>query len=78
MSEITRDQLMAYADGQLPEDERAAVDAFLAANPDAAADVALLQRQSDAIRTLFEHVGGEPVAVRVNSSSLAGYMSRVG
>ena len=42
MSQITRDQLMAYADGQLPEDERAAVEAHMAADPEAAADVALL------------------------------------
>ena len=48
MSQISRDQLMAYADGQLSPDERAAVEAYLAANADAAAEVALLQRQNDA------------------------------
>ena len=76
MSEITRDQLMAYADGQLPGDERAAVETFLAANPDAAADVALLQRQSDAIRTLFEPVGAEAVPARLRPARLAAEIAR--
>jgi anti-sigma factor RsiW len=76
MSEITRDQLMAYADGQLPKDERAAVEAFLAANPDAAADVALLQRQGDAIRTLFEPVSAEAVPARLRPARLAAEMTR--
>jgi anti-sigma factor RsiW len=61
MSQITRDQLMAYADGQLPQAERDAVDAYLAANPEAAAELALLQRQNDAIRTLFGPAGAESV-----------------
>ncbi|QDZ11564.1 anti-sigma factor family protein [Devosia ginsengisoli] len=76
MSEITRDQLMAYADGQLPEPEHAAMEAFLAANPDAAADVALHQRQSDAIRTLFGPVGAEAVPARLKPRRLAAEMAR--
>jgi anti-sigma factor RsiW len=76
MSEITRDQLMAYADGQLPEAERAAVEAHIAANPEAAADIALLQRQTDAIRTLFEPVGAEPVPARLKPQRLAAEMAR--
>jgi anti-sigma factor RsiW len=71
MSQISRDQLMAYADGQLPEAERAAVDAYLAANADAAAEVALLQRQNDAIRTLFGPAGAEPVPVQLKPQRLA-------
>lgn len=76
MSEITRDQLMEYADGQLPEPERAAIEAFLAANPDAAGDVALLQRQNDAIRTLFGPVGAEAVPARLRPRRLAAEMAR--
>lgn len=71
MSQISRDQLMAYADGQLPEAERAAVDAYLAANADAAAEVALLQRQNDAIRTLFGPAGAEPVPAQLKPQRLA-------
>ncbi|HWU18830.1 MAG TPA: zf-HC2 domain-containing protein, partial [Devosia sp.] len=53
MSEFTPDRLMAFADGQLPQAEREALAAHLAANPDAAAEIAAWQRQSDALRTLF-------------------------
>jgi anti-sigma factor RsiW len=71
MSQISRDQLMAYVDGQLPEAERATVDAYLAANADAAAEVALMQRQNDAIRTLFAPAGAESVPVRLKPHRLA-------
>ena len=76
MSEITPDRLMEYADAQLPEADRAAVEAWLAANPDAAADVALLQRQTDAIGTLFGPVGGEAVPARLRPRRLAAEMKR--
>jgi len=71
MTQITRDTLMAYADGQLDAAARAAVDALLAANPDAALEVALLQRQGDAIRTLFWPVGAEPVPPRLRVRRIA-------
>ncbi|SEQ33025.1 transcriptional regulator [Devosia sp. YR412] len=71
MTQITRDMLMAYADGHLPESEHAAMDAHLAANPEAAAEVALIQRQSDAIRILFAPAGGEPVPARLRPRRLA-------
>src|SRR5690606_28079128 len=76
MSEITPDRLMEYADAQLPEADRAAVEAWLAANPDAAADVALLQRQTDAIGTLFGPVGAEAVPARLRPRRLAAEMKR--
>lgn len=75
MSQISRDQLMAYVDGQLPPAERAAVDAYLAVHPDAAAEVALLQRQNDAIRTLFDPAGAESVPVRLKPQRLAAEIS---
>ena len=46
---IDADALHAFADGQLSESERAAVERHLAANPDAAAEVANWQRQNDAL-----------------------------
>jgi anti-sigma factor RsiW len=71
MNEITRDTMMAYADGQLPEGERDAVDAYLLANPEAAAEIALIQRQNDAIRTLFGPAGAEAVPARLRPRRLA-------
>lgn len=70
MTQITRDMLMAYADGQLDATQRAVIDAHLADNPEAAAVVALQQRQNDAIRTLFTPVGAEPVPVRLRPARL--------
>ena len=76
MSEFTRDQLMAYADGQGTPGERAAIEAHLAANPDAAAEIALLQRQADAIRTLFGPAGAETVPPRLKPRRLAAEIGR--
>ena len=76
MSEITRDMLMAYADGQLDATQRLAVEAHLSAHPDAAAEVALLLRQNDAIRTLFAPVGAEAVPARLRPRRLAAEMGR--
>ena len=71
MSAVTQDTLLAYADGQLPAEEIEAVEAFLAANPDAAAEVALWSRQTDAIATLFAPVAAEPVPARLRPRRLA-------
>lgn len=71
MSDITRDTLMAYVDGQLDAERRAEVEAFLATNPDATAEVALLQRQADAIRTLYAPAGAEPLPQSLSVSRLA-------
>lgn len=71
MSEITRDMLMAYADGQIGDAERAAVEAHLAASPEAAAEIALIQRQTDAIRTLFGPAGAEAVPARLRARRIA-------
>jgi anti-sigma factor RsiW len=69
---ITADALHAFADGQLGEAERAAVEHYLAAHPDAAAEVALWQRQNDAMRVLFPAVGNEPVPARLSPHRIAG------
>lgn len=70
MSEITRDTLMAYADGALSPAERAEVDAYLADHADAAAEAALMQRQANAIRTLYGPVAAEPVPPRLSVEKL--------
>lgn len=78
MSAISRDTLMAYADGQLPEAEILKIGAYLAANPDAAAEVALIQRQSEAIRTLFAPAGAEPVPTRLRPRRISAELARRG
>jgi anti-sigma factor RsiW len=76
MMDVTRDTLMAYLDGQLDGDARAAVDAWLADNPDAAIELAQLQRQNEAINALFGPVATEPVPPRLNAHRLALTQSR--
>ena len=76
MREVTRDTLMAYLDGQLDGDARAAVDAWLTDNPDAAIELAQLQRQNEAINALFGPVATEPVPPRLNAHRLALSQSR--
>ena len=68
---ITADTLHAYADGQLDEAERARVEQYLAANPEAAADVAAWQRQSEAISALFPSAANEAVPPRLSPHRLA-------
>jgi anti-sigma factor RsiW len=63
---IDADALHAYADGQLGEVERAAVERYLAANPDSAADVAAWQRQNEAMRALFPSTAGETAPARLS------------
>ncbi|SMQ75962.1 transcriptional regulator [Devosia lucknowensis] len=67
MSGIDRDTIMAYVDGQLDQPRRDAVEA----DPAAMAEVAVLQRQSDAIRTLHAPAGAEPVPKRLDPHRLA-------
>ncbi|MGV8853111.1 MAG: anti-sigma factor family protein [Devosia sp.] len=76
MTAITRDDLMAYADGQLDPARNGAMASYLAANPDAAAEVALWQRQSDALHSLFDPVAAEPVPARLRARRLAAAQSR--
>lgn len=66
MSGIDRDILMAYIDGQLDASARAAVEA----DPAAAAEIAALQRQSDAIRTLYAPAAAEPLPARLDPHRL--------
>ncbi len=65
MSEVTEQELHAYVDGALGPDRRRAVQAYLAAHPDAAAKVAAWQRQKQALHALFDPVLDEPVPDRL-------------
>ena len=76
MIPVTRDMLMAYADGRTDAAQVPAVEAYLAAHPDAAAEVALMQRQSQALRTLFDPVAAEPVPARLRPHRIAAGQAR--
>ncbi len=67
MSAIDRDTIMAYLDDEMDPAHRAAVEA----DPRAMAEIAALQRQSDAIRTLYAPAGAEPVPRRLDPHRLA-------
>lgn len=68
---ITADALHAFADGQLGEAERAAVELYLAAHPVAAAEVAGWQRQNEAVRALFPSAANEAVPARLSPHRIA-------
>jgi len=68
---VSEDELHAYVDGQLPALRRGAVDAWLAANPDKAAEVATWQRQNAALNTMFGPVAAEPIPSRLNPHRIA-------
>jgi anti-sigma factor RsiW len=67
MSAVDRDTLMAYLDGQLDAPARASVEA----DPVAMAELSTLQRQSDAIRTLFAPTAAETVPARLDPHRIA-------
>ena len=68
---IDTDALHAYADGQLSEEQRALVVAWLAGHPDAATLVANWQRQNEALSALFAPVAKEPVPDRLSPHKTA-------
>ena len=68
---IEEPDLLAYADGRLPEARRAEVEAFLAANPERALEVQSWQRQNEAMSALFAPVGAERIPERLNPRLIA-------
>jgi anti-sigma factor RsiW len=68
---IDADALHAYADGQLGEAERAAVERHLAAHPEIAAEVAAWQRQNEAMHALFPSTAHESIPSRLSPHRLA-------
>ncbi len=68
---IDADALHAYVDGQLGEAERAAVEAYLAAHPGAAAEIASWTRQNEALTALFPPMANEAVPPRLAAHRLA-------
>jgi anti-sigma factor RsiW len=64
MSEVTEQDLHAYVDGRLEPARRGEIEAFLAANSEAAEKVAAYRRQSQMLRALFDPAMDEPVPSR--------------
>lgn len=64
-SPVTEDELHAYVDGELPDDRKEAVAAWLAAHPEHAALIAAWRAQADAIRARYGAVANEPVPERL-------------
>jgi anti-sigma factor RsiW len=69
-SPVSEHELHAYVDGQLPEDRREAVSAWLAANPEQAALVAGWRAQAESIRARYGAVAEEPVPERFDLDRL--------
>lgn len=64
------DELHAYADGRLPHVRRAEIEAYLAADPAAAARVASWQRQARELHAALDGVLNEPVPGRALPAGL--------
>lgn len=58
---VTDELLMAYVDGELTPDERAAVEAELARDPDRMAIVAMYQRTGNLAGSAYDHILRQPV-----------------
>lgn len=64
------DELHAYVDGQLPDARRAAVEAWLAANPEAAERVRGWQRDADALRAAWGNSAALPDEPRLQPARI--------
>jgi anti-sigma factor RsiW len=67
---VTEDELHALVDGELPEDRREDVEAWLASHPEDAARVAAWCTQNDVIRARYGSVADEPVPERFDLARL--------
>ena len=60
-SPVTEEELHAFVDGELPDDRKEAVSAWLASHDDQAALVGAWRAQADSIRARYGAVVNEPV-----------------
>jgi anti-sigma factor RsiW len=65
---VTEADLQAYADGKLPEERRAAVQAWLAAHPEDAERIESYRHIADELRLTYDAVLSEPVPERLRRS----------
>lgn len=68
---VTDDELHAYVDGALPADRIAAVEAYLAGDPEAASRVAAWRAQAALIRARWQPVAEEPIPDRLRLDRVA-------
>lgn len=68
LSPVTEDDLHAYVDEQLNAERRAAVEAWLEANPEAAERVRAYRAQNAALQAMFAPVLEEPVPARLTEA----------
>lgn len=73
---ISEADFIAFADGRLGEERRAAVAHYLEAHPDRAAEVASWERQNEAIAALFDPVANEPIPARLDPAVIASRLER--
>jgi anti-sigma factor RsiW len=73
---ITEAELHAYADGRLPEERRAAVDAWLAARPEQAERVAAYRRLAQEVRAAYDGMLAEPVPERLARAAVPAWRTR--
>src|SRR5262245_10261371 len=71
ITSVTEDELHAYVDGELPADRRDAVEAWLEAHPDDAAQISAWRAQADAIRARYGDIVNEPVPASLRVDRLA-------
>ncbi len=62
---VTSEDINAYVDGELPDERRAEVVAWIAANSDAASTVAAYRAQRQALKDALEPILREPVPARL-------------
>jgi anti-sigma factor RsiW len=68
---ITEDELHAYVDGAPPADRLAAIESYLAANPEEASRIAAWRSQAAHIREHFGAVADEPIPERLRIENIA-------
>lgn len=71
LAPISETDLHALVDGKLTPERRAEVEAWLAARPDKAAEVANWQRQNEALSALFDGTADETVPSRLDPHLIA-------
>ncbi len=68
---VTQDELHAYIDGELPQERRAEVEAWLARHPDDATMVAAWRAQVEMLHARYGGIVHEPVPPRLSLDRLA-------
>ena len=68
MSQISDEMIMAYADGELGDDDRRAVETYLAGNPAAAARLRAFEVSGRSLARLYDDAMRQPVPDRLIQS----------